>query len=271
MCDIYAEQLDPFEKLYFFKGLNSSSMKQDFFFLCYLIRKTISVKETAKMLQLWRLKMEEVITLNPSFLKMFRSLSIALLIIGVGTLHPSEANKGSTHLYEKQEVCKVENTSPVIEKLPSARLQPNTIFLLVRKAEQSFRPIIMQVSIRHNVDPALVKAIILAESRFNPKAVSYKGARGLMQLMPRTARGLGVDDIFNPEHNINGGVKYFKRLLDRFDGDVKLALAAYNAGTRKVLKYNGVPPYNQTKKYIKKVFFYYEYYKEEMARETTNA
>lgn len=222
------------------------------------------------MLQLWMLKMEEVLILNLSFLKMFRSLSIALLIIGVGTLHPSEANKGSTHLYEKQEVL-TKNALPIVEKLPSARLQPNTIFLCVRKAEQSFHPIIMQVSIRHNVDPALIKAIILAESRFNPKAVSYRGARGLMQLMPRTARCLGVDDSFNPEHNINGGVKYFKRLLDRFDGDVKLALAAYNAGTRKVLKYNGVPPYNQTKKYIKKVFFYYEYYKEEMARETTNA
>ena len=277
--------------------------------------------------------MKEVLTLNLTFSKMFRSLTIALFIIAVYTLLPSEANKGSAYLNEKNggftgntlptcwmtgksalikntqlpfigEACQVDSLVPqlchcreplsqikghpavysqgvtqrghasgIIKKSPSARSHPNPIFLHVKKAEQSFHPIIMQVSMRHNVDPALVKAIILAESRFNPKAVSYRGARGLMQLMPRTARGLGVQDSFNPEHNINGGVKYFKRLLDRFDGDIKLALAAYNAGARKVLKYNGVPPYNQTKKYIKRVFFYYEYYKEEMAKaeETTEA
>ncbi|MDY6856294.1 MAG: lytic transglycosylase domain-containing protein [Thermodesulfobacteriota bacterium] len=165
------------------------------------------------------------------------------------------------------------HASGIIKKHSSTRSHPSSIFLHVKKAEQSFHTIIMQASIRHNVDPALVKAVILAESSFNPNAISYKGAEGLMQLMPKTARGLGVHDSFNPEHNIKGGVKYLKRLLDRFNGDIKLALAAYNAGTGKVLKYNGVPPYNQTKKYIKRVFFYYEYYKAEMAKakETTNA
>ncbi|MBW2634401.1 MAG: lytic transglycosylase domain-containing protein, partial [Deltaproteobacteria bacterium] len=104
----------------------------------------------------------------------------------------------------------------------------------------------------HEVDPALIKAIIMAESRYNPRAVSKRGARGLMQLMPVTAKSLGVIDSFDPEDNINGGVMYFRRLLDRFDGDVTLALAAYNAGSRYVRKYGGVPPFRQTRTYIHK-------------------
>ncbi len=89
-----------------------------------------------------------------------------------------------------------------------------------------------------------------------------------MQLMPRTAEALGVQDIFDPEHNINGGVRYFRKLLDRFNGDVELALAAYNAGSRKVRMYRGVPPFETTQRYIEKVFAYYEYYKEEVAAGT---
>lgn len=127
-----------------------------------------------------------------------------------------------------------------------------------------FHPIIIEVASRHQVDPALIKAIIMAESGYNPKAVSKRGAKGLMQLMPLTAKSLGVEDIFNPKHNINAGVGYFKKLLNQFDGDVKLALAAYNAGSRKVRQYKGIPPFRATKIYIKKVFKYYELYKEQM-------
>ena len=83
-----------------------------------------------------------------------------------------------------------------------------------------------------------------------------------MQLMPSTAKSLGVENIFDPEHNINGGVRYFKRLVNRFNGDLKLALAAYKAGTRQVLNYNGVPPSTATRLYIQKVFIYYEYFKD---------
>ena len=122
----------------------------------------------------------------------------------------------------------------------------------------------LEAADRHQVDPALVKAIIMAESSYNPRAVSKKGAKGLMQLMPTTARALGVVDIFDPEHNINAGVRYFKRLMNRFDGDTRLALAAYNAGSRKVRQYQGVPPFRATKHYIKKVFMYYKHYKKEM-------
>jgi soluble lytic murein transglycosylase-like protein len=104
----------------------------------------------------------------------------------------------------------------------------------------------------------------MAESSYNPKAISKKGARGLMQLMPATAKALGVEDSFNPEHNIYGGVKYFKQLLDRFDGDTSMALAAYNAGSRKVRQYQGIPPFKATHYYIKRVVSYYDRYKAEM-------
>ena len=105
-----------------------------------------------------------------------------------------------------------------------------------------FHGIIVQVAGRYEVDPHLIRAIIFAESGYNPKAKSEKGAGGLMQLMPSTAKALGVQDIFDPEENIDGGVRYFKSLLDRFEGDVQLALAAYNAGSRYVRHYEGIPP-----------------------------
>lgn len=136
---------------------------------------------------------------------------------------------------------------------------------LFKKKAHLFHPIILKVSDRHDVDPALVKAIIMAESGYNPKALSRRGAAGLMQLMPNTAKSLGVKDIFDPEHNIDGGVRYFKRLVTKYDGDVRLALAAYNAGSRKVNQYQGVPPFKSTRFYIKKVMTYYQYFKHWMA------
>ena len=106
----------------------------------------------------------------------------------------------------------------------------------------------------------------MAESEYNPNAISVKGAKGLMQLMPVTARVLGVDDVFNPEQNIHAGVRHFKFLLEQFEGDVALALAAYNAGTRHVRRYNDIPPFKDTKRYLKQVFRYYEFYKEKGGR-----
>jgi soluble lytic murein transglycosylase-like protein len=128
-----------------------------------------------------------------------------------------------------------------------------------------FQGIILKAAQNYDVDAALIRAIIMAESNNNPSAVSQRGARGLMQLMPTTAKWLGVDDCFNPALNIDGGVRYFKQLLDRFGGDIRLALAAYNAGSRYVRKYNGVPPFRATRVYIEKVLHYHQQFINEMA------
>lgn len=133
-----------------------------------------------------------------------------------------------------------------------------------------FHDYILQASQAYEVDAALIRAIIFAESNNNPQAVSHRGAEGLMQLMPRTARSLGVEDSFNPAMNIDGGVRYFRQLLDRFSGNVRLALAAYNAGSRYVRKYRGVPPFGATKRYIKKVLHYHKQFQTETASDNTS-
>lgn len=114
---------------------------------------------------------------------------------------------------------------------------------------------------KNGLDEDFVKAVINQESGFNPNATSHCGAMGLMQLMPTTAQGLGVVDAYNPEQNIEGGTKYLKGLLDRFDNDKSLALAAYNAGPNAVKKYGGIPPYAETQNYVKKVLSKYDTYK----------
>lgn len=130
------------------------------------------------------------------------------------------------------------------------------------KSTNPYDGIIRKAAERYEIDPALVKAIIMAESSYNPKAVSRKGAQGLMQLMPMTARALGVEDSFDPEDNIDAGVRYFKQLLEQFDGDLKLAIAAYNAGSRKVRMYKGVPPFKYTRYYVAKVIEYHQRYQQ---------
>lgn len=124
-----------------------------------------------------------------------------------------------------------------------------------------FDSLIEYMSRKNNLDPALVKAIIRAESGFNPSAVSSRGACGLMQLMPETARDLGIVNVFDPNENIGGGTQHFRRLLDLFGEDIVLSLAAYNAGEFTVLRYGAVPPYEETENYIEKVLDYYEEYK----------
>jgi soluble lytic murein transglycosylase-like protein len=114
-----------------------------------------------------------------------------------------------------------------------------------------------------NVDPSLIKAIIANESGFNANATSGAGAQGLMQLMPGTAAGLGVSNSYDPAQNVWGGTRYIRGLLDRFGGNVPLAVAAYNAGPGAVEKYSGVPPYAETQNYVQNVLASYEKYKAE--------
>lgn len=122
-----------------------------------------------------------------------------------------------------------------------------------RVSSQEIDDVIAQAAQKHNVDANLVRALIKQESNFNPSAVSNKGAMGLMQLMPGTARQLGVSDPFDPQQNVEAGVKHLKQLLDNYNGDVRLGLAAYNAGEGAVARNKGVPPYRETRDYVKRI------------------
>jgi soluble lytic murein transglycosylase-like protein len=125
-----------------------------------------------------------------------------------------------------------------------------------------FDPLIREMAAKYQVDFDLVRAVIRAESGFNPSAVSPKGAKGIMQLMPGTADDMSVKNIFSPRENIEGGVKYLRRLLNIFNNDLRLAVAAYNAGENAVIGCNySIPPYDETQEYVRRVFAYLHGYK----------
>jgi len=124
-------------------------------------------------------------------------------------------------------------------------------------SEGELEPLIKRHSFQQQLHPALIRAIIKAESNFDPRAVSRAGAIGLMQLMPQTAVRLDVRDMFDPDENVGGGTKYLRQLLDRFHGNLPLALAAYNAGENIVDRYQSLPPIDETRQYVRKVLRYY--------------
>lgn len=135
------------------------------------------------------------------------------------------------------------------------RSKPGSVYI------KEYEGIIHKASKRFSVDPLFIKAVIKAESDFDHKVISQKGAQGLMQLMPDTADAMKVSNPFDPEENIHAGARYLSLLLDRFGNDKKLALAAYNAGPEKVEAYKGIPPYPETKTFVRKVLAYYDGYK----------
>lgn len=139
--------------------------------------------------------------------------------------------------------------------------QLRTRFLLPSASNPAeYENIIRASADKYGVNASLIKAVIHAESGYNPNAVSRKGASGLMQLMPGTARSLKVSNCLDPKDNVEGGVKYLRFLLDTFRGDVSLALAAYNAGLNKVAKFGGIPPYAETRTYVNRVLSYMQSY-----------
>lgn len=135
------------------------------------------------------------------------------------------------------------------------RIDPEDTFwpAKIKTLDVPYATLIASSAKAHGVAPELVASVIAVESNFNPNAVSWRSACGLMQLLPQTARRLGVKNIFDPEQNIEGGTKYLKQLLQRYNGDLTLTLAAYNAGPDSVERYRAVPPYRETRDYVRRV------------------
>ena len=145
------------------------------------------------------------------------------------------------------------NTPSRIDAKPVPGLSSIRVALPSTLPETGYDPFIRKVADEEGLDPSLIKAVALVESGFNPRAVSPKGARGLMQLMPATARQYGVKDPHDPYQSLRAGAQHLRKLLIEFDGSVPLALAAYNAGTGAVKKYGGIPRYRETQDYVRKV------------------
>jgi Transglycosylase SLT domain/Domain of unknown function (DUF4124) len=180
----------------------------------------------------------------------FRKLGVLALVIWAGTVCASSVlwkidAKGRKVFY---------NNPPKIRRNVS---ESGEVLLGYSRRFEEYSQLIQTISQRHGVDPELVKAVIQVESNYNDRAVSHKGACGLMQLMPATAARYGVKSIFEPAENIDGGVRYLRDLLQLFNSDVRLTVAAYNAGENRVQRINGIPDFLETQNYVRKVMALY--------------
>jgi soluble lytic murein transglycosylase-like protein len=189
----------------------------------------------------------------------FLALTLGLLVSISDLQLPAETDKGM-HKLDHPVAGNALFAADVASDHAASEISDLSASVYVPQGEPEVLPFdqaIHEAAGRYDVDADLIQAIIMVESQFNPGAKSKKGAKGLMQLMPVTADALDVANIYNPEENVNAGVRHFRWLLDRFDGDLRRALAAYNAGVQNVLRYNGVPPYPETQAYVSKVLEYY--------------
>jgi hypothetical protein len=196
-------------------------------------------------------------TIRPAFPAL---LVFALVLPARGeVIYKAEEDDGSITFTHYRESNSLEIfIDDELENRPSsfADIDPETVY----RNLDAYDDLILEHSASNDVSPALVKAMILVESGFNYRAVSPRGAQGLMQLMPKTGRSVGVEDPFDPAQNIAGGVKYLRKQIDRFGGNVDMAVAAYNAGPGAVLKYGGTPPYKETQFYVQHVTKLYDYF-----------
>ncbi len=190
-------------------------------------------------------------------LKLIGIFSLALIVL-FGVVLPVEAD-----IYRYID----ENGVMHFTNVPTSSIQNYKLFLKEkpqitdRYSTEKYDALISDASERHGVSFPHLKAIIKAESDFDPHAVSKKGATGLMQIMPENFKPLGIRDPFDPSENINAGARYFKQMYDRFKGKLALSLAAYNAGPTAVDRYKTIPPYEETEEYVRRVLKYYYNYK----------
>ena len=166
---------------------------------------------------------------------------------------------------DERGVTHFSNVNPVDPRFRPLEPAPTRPRRARAPARSDYDGLIGEVAAQYSLPPALLKAVIAAESGFDPRAVSPVGAQGLMQLMPETANALGVEDPWAPEQNVRGGSGYLRALLDRY-GDLTRALAAYNAGPEAVDRYGGMPPYRETRAYVERVLAYYRSYHGDFAR-----
>lgn len=178
------------------------------------------------------------------------------------TTEPQPGRQPSAVFGEERRRPQRGTTSRDGRPMPVAPDQPNPN---PRRSPDAFDDIIRRAEAAYGIPFAFIKAVIRAESGFDPHAISHAGAQGLMQLMPRTAESLNCDDPFDPEQNIMAGTQYLRILSNRYNGDINLVLAAYNAGSGTVARYDGIP-YEATRRYIERVFGYFLEYQAELAR-----